>query len=71
MITEANLIFPNFQAVIAEEATAEEDVDADVETKIIKTSGFLSPNLVVSLRKEKSNPSRKSSFSHFRSRSTR
>ena len=71
MVTKANLVFPNFQAVIAEEATAEEDVDADVEIKITRTSGFLSLNLAASLRKERSSPSRKSSFSHFLSRNTR
>ena len=46
MVTKAAVVI-NVQAVIAEEATAEEDADADVETKITKTSGSLLPNLAV------------------------
>jgi hypothetical protein len=36
------------QAVIAEEATAEEDADVDVERRTTRTSGSLSPSLVAS-----------------------
>ena len=65
-----------YQAERAEVVARAEAVDVAAEaeateTARIRTSGFLSPSLEDSSRRERSDPSRRSSFSLFLSRSTR